>query len=159
MASFDRASATEEIRRIVLAYPEASDTGDLAGVGAFMGGIRFGPLDAPEEELHVRTADEAAASYERAVIYYDDGLSHAKHLITNIDVAFAADGSSAQATSTYVVMQARPELALQFICTGGYTDSFERVDGEWKLRERREGMDLTGDMRFHVVHPENFHGR
>jgi len=156
--SFDRALAIEEIRHVVLAYPEASDTGDLPGVGNFMEGVRFGPLDVPESDLPVRTAEEAAASYKRAVIYYDDGLSHAKHLITNIDVVFAPDGNSAQATSAYVVLQARPELPLQCICTGGYKDMLERTADGWTLRERREWMDLTGDMSFHVTHPENFHG-
>ena len=136
---FDRAAATEEIRHVVLAYPEASDTGDLPGVGAFMEGVRFGPLEVPADELPVRTADEAAASYKRAVIYYGDGLSHAKHLITNIDVAFAPDGNSAQATSTYVVLQARPELPLQFICTGGYKDSLERLDGGWTFASVANG--------------------
>jgi hypothetical protein len=107
----------------------------------------------------VRTAEEAAASYERAVIYYDDGLSHAKHLITNIDIEFSADGKGAVARSTYAVVQARPELPLQFICTGGYEDSLEHEDDGWLLRTRREWMDLKGDMSFHVVHPERFHGR
>ena len=27
------------------------------------------------------------------------------------------------------------------------------------VRERREWMDLTGDMSFHVTRPENFRGR
>lgn len=157
--TFDRALATEEIRHVVLAYPEASDTGDLPGVGRFMDGVRFGPAEVPEEELAVRTAEEAAASYRRAVIYYDDGLSHAKHLITNIDIEFSADGNAAVATSAYVVVQARPELPLQFICTGGYQDSLERRDDGWTLCTRREWMDLKGDMSFHVFHPERFHGR
>ena len=157
--TFDRALATERIRHIVLTYPEASDTGDLPGVGRFMDGVRFGPPGIPEEDLMVRTADEAAASYKRAVIYYDDGLSHAKHLITNVDIEFSDDGSAAVATSTYVVAQARPELPLQFICTGGYQDSLERSDDEWALRTRREWMDLKGDMSFHVFQPERFHGR
>jgi hypothetical protein len=157
--TFDRALATEEIRHAVMAYPEASDTGDLPGVGRFMGGVRFGPPEVPEDELAVRTAEEAASSYGRAVVYYDDGLSHAKHLITNIDIEFSADGNAAVATSAYLVVQARPELPLQCICAGGYQDSFERREDAWTLRTRREWMDLKGDMSFHVFAPERFHGR
>ena len=155
--TFDRALALEEIRHIVMSYPEASDTGDLPGVGAFMDGVHFGPPDVPEDELLVRSAEEAAASYQKAVIYYEDGLSHAKHLITNIDIDVSADGRTAEATSTYVVLQARPELPLQMICTGTYKDSLAREDGAWTLRVRREHMDLKGDMRFHVFHPERYH--
>jgi hypothetical protein len=156
---FDRALATEEIRHIVMAYPEASDTGDLAGVGAFMDGVHFGPPDIPEDELPARSAEEAAASYREAVIYYEDGLSHAKHLITNVDIDVSADGSTAEATSTYVVLQARPDFPLQMICTGTYKDSLARENGAWTLRVRRERMDLQGDMSFHVSHPERYdHG-
>ena len=53
-AHFDRAEATEAIRRIVLSYPEASDTGDLPGVGRFMDGVRLGHFGLSDEEMASR---------------------------------------------------------------------------------------------------------
>lgn len=154
-SSFDRARSVEEIGRIVLTYPEASDTGDLQGVGRFLDGVRMGHFGVPEEDLPTATADAAAEMYGRAVIYYSDGLSHAKHLITNLDTAFSPDGQAALCRSDYTVLQARPELPLQVICAGRYEDTFRRVDGHWKLAVRRECMDLKGRMDFHVRDPDH----
>jgi 3-phenylpropionate/cinnamic acid dioxygenase small subunit len=154
-AHFDRAEATEAIRRIVLTYPEASDTGDLPGVGRFMDGVRLGHFGLADEEMPVGSADAAAEMYGRSVVFYPDGLSHAKHLITNLDIAFSGGGQYARAHSTYVVLQARPELPLQPICTGRYDDSLRRIDGSWKLVARRECMDLKGELGFHVSDPSH----
>ena len=62
-AHFDRAEATEAIRRIVLSYPEASDTGDLPGVGRFMDGVRLGHFGLADEEMAIGSADTAAEMY------------------------------------------------------------------------------------------------
>jgi 3-phenylpropionate/cinnamic acid dioxygenase small subunit len=154
-SEFDRAEAIEEIRRIILIYPEVSDTGDLSGVGRFLDGSRLGHFEVPEEEMPVASADTAAEQYGQAVIYYPDGISHAKHLITNVDIAFSKDAQTARSHSTYVVLQARPELPLQPICTGRYEDTLRRLNGRWKLTVRRECMDLKGDLSFHVRSPEH----
>jgi 3-phenylpropionate/cinnamic acid dioxygenase small subunit len=153
--SLDRSEASEEIRRLVLTYPEVSDTGDLAGVGRFLDGARMGHFGVPEEDMPVATAEAAADNYGRVVIYYPDGLSHAKHLITNFDIVFSPDGQAALSRSNYTVLQARPELPLQVICTGRYEDTVRRVDGQWKLAVRRECMDLKGNLSFHVRNPEH----
>jgi hypothetical protein len=152
---FDRSQAGEEIRRVVLAYPEVSDTGDLAGVGRFLDGVRMGHFGVPEEEMPIATAEAAAENYGRVVIYYPDGLSHAKHLITNFDIAFSPDGQAALSRSNYTVLQARPELPLQVICAGRYEDTVRRDDGRWKLAVRRECMDLKGNLNFHVRDPDH----
>jgi 3-phenylpropionate/cinnamic acid dioxygenase small subunit len=153
--TFDRSEATEQIRRLVLTYPEVSDTGDLAGVGRFLDGARMGHFGVPEEEMPIATAEAAADNYGRAVIYYADGLSHAKHLITNFDIVFSPDGQAALSRSNYTVLQARPELPLQVICAGRYEDTVRLVDGRWKLAVRRECMDLKGNLSFHVRDPEH----
>jgi len=78
--TFDRALATEQIRRIILSYPELVDRGDLAGVGRLLAGVRFGAASGrnapviPREQLTTRTAEEVRQTYESAVIFYDDGL-------------------------------------------------------------------------------------
>ena len=151
---FDRAATLEDIRRVVFTYPEASDTGDVAAVGRLLDGARMGHFGVPEADLPVVSGDAFAELYERSVIYYPDGLSHAKHLITNIDIEISPDAQEARAHSNFVVLQARPELPLQVICTGRYDDTLRRNDGEWKMAVRRECMDIKGDVRFHVRQPE-----
>jgi 3-phenylpropionate/cinnamic acid dioxygenase small subunit len=153
--TFDRSEAAQEIRRLVLTYPEVSDTGDLAGVGRFLDGVRMGHFGVPEEQMPLATAEAAADNYGRVVIYYPDGLSHAKHLITNFDIVFSSDEQAALSRSNYTVLQARPELPLQVICAGRYEDTVRRVDGRWKLAVRRECMDLKGNLNFHVRDPEH----
>jgi 3-phenylpropionate/cinnamic acid dioxygenase small subunit len=150
---FDRTAAGLEIEHIVHTYPEVSDKGDLAGVGEFMGGVRFGAFGMPEDQLTPRSAADAAKMYGESVIYYPDGISYAKHLITNLDIAYSDDGHSAQARSTYVVLQVRPEFPLQVICTGGYQDTLRQENGRWKLDVRREWMDIKGDLTYHVRQP------
>jgi 3-phenylpropionate/cinnamic acid dioxygenase small subunit len=158
---FDRTASNLEVRHTVLRYPEASDTGDLAGVGRVYDGVRFGSYGVPESELSPRPADQVAKQYGESVIYYPDGLSHAKHLITNVDIAYSDDGNEAQARSFYVVLQARPELPLQVICTGGYEDTFRLTEDRWQFSVRREWMDIKGDLSYHVFSPvriETGHG-
>jgi 3-phenylpropionate/cinnamic acid dioxygenase small subunit len=150
---FDRTAASLEIEHIVHTYPEVSDRGDLAGVGEFMDGVRFGMFGIPEDQLTPRPAADAAKMYGESVIYYPDGISYAKHLITNLDVAYSDDGQSAQARSTYVVLQVRPEFPFQVICTGGYEDTLRPENGRWKLDVRREWMDIKGDLTYHVRQP------
>lgn len=153
----ERAQAVEEIRRIILTYPEASDRGDLDRVGEFLGGVLFGEPDKPLEELSSRTPEEASKMYGEAVIYYPDGTSRARHIMTNIDIAVADDGESAKSRTTYLVLQASEGLPLQPICTGGYGDTFAREDGVWKLKVRTEWMNLKGDLSQHVRMPERIH--
>jgi SnoaL-like domain len=155
-SKFDRHGATEEIRRIILDYPRLSDTGDLAGVGQLQAGVKMGAAmgqlasEIPDDDLHSASAEEAAQAYAKNVTFYDDGLSHAKHLITNLDIRFSDDGTTAEAQSFFVVLQATDGFPLQFIITGRYVDGFALEDGYWRLRTRREFLDQIGDLTHHL---------
>ena len=76
---FNRAKSTEEIRRIVLAYPDLVDRGDIAGVARLLDGVKMcnsnGILapEVPEDEIPALTADEVRNMYS-GVIFYEDGL-------------------------------------------------------------------------------------
>ena len=153
---FDRALATEQVRRIILSYPELVDRGDLAGVGRLLAGARFGaavgrnaPL-IPLDQLTTRTAEEVRETYENAVIFYDDGLPHTKHLISNIDIEFSDDRRTASSRCYYAVLQALDDFALQLIIAGRYEDVFEATPEGWRLAIRREYTDLVGDLSRHV---------
>jgi len=155
--TFDRALATEHIRRIILSYPELIDRGDVAGVARLLAGVRFGSATGrnapviPVDELATRTADEVRQLYRNAVIFYDDGLPHTKHLISNIDISFSVDGQTASSRSHYAVLQALDGFPLQLIIAGRYEDVFEATAGGWRLAIRREYADLIGDLSRHVT--------
>jgi SnoaL-like domain len=142
---FDRPLAVEEITRLLLSYPEAVDRGDFAGVGRVFDGVRLGD-DEP------RTAKEFEDLWRKTVLTYDDGLPFTKHVVTNIDIQFAQDASTARTRSYYTVLQARPEFTskIQVIIAGTYHDTFENDGTHWRWTERREKADLLGDLRFHV---------
>lgn len=154
--AFDRAAATDEILHIIHEYPRLSDGGDLAGVGRFEDGVRMGAVvgqlasEIPEDHLHVAAAEEAAEAYRSNVTFYPDGLSHAKHLITNFFIEFSDDHTVANTQSFFVVLQAEEQFPLQCIITGRYVDEFRLEDGRWRLAVRREFLDQMGDLSRHL---------
>jgi hypothetical protein len=156
MVDFDRALATEQIRRIILSYPNLIDRGDVVGVGRLLSGVRFGNAvgrNAPVialDDLIVRRASEVENLYRNAVIFYDDGLPHTKHLVSNIDISFSDDRQFATTRSYYAVLQALPDFPFQVIIAGRYEDVFEATHDGWKLTIRREYADLIGDLSHHV---------
>jgi hypothetical protein len=42
-------------------------------------------------------------------------------------------------------------LPLQPIVAGTYFDRFAKIDGEWRMVERVEDMELVGDISQHVL--------
>jgi hypothetical protein len=156
MVDFDRALATEQVRRIILSYPDLIDRGDVAGVGRLLSGVRFGNAVGrnapviPANDLVVRRESEVEDLYRNAVIFYDDGLPHTKHLVSNIDISFSEDRQHATTRSYYTVLQALPDFPLQAIISGRYEDVFEATPDGWKLTIRREYADLIGDLTHHV---------
>jgi SnoaL-like domain len=153
---FDRASATEAIRRIILLYPECIDRGNIDGVVDLLAGVKMcnsnGILasEVAEEDIPTLSAEDVRKMYTSSVIFYDDGLPHTKHVITNIDVWFSEDGQKAGSRSFYVVLQGLEDFPLQVIITGRYEDTFEFDGSHWQLRIRREYADLVGDLSRHV---------
>jgi hypothetical protein len=155
-ATFDRALATEQIRRIILSYPELIDRGDWTGVARLLSGVRYGAASGrnapviPLDQLATRTEEKVFEIYRTTVIVYDDGLPHTKHFVTNIDIMFSDDRRSASSRSSYAAMQAVDDFPLQLIVAGRYEDVFEATDEGWRLTVRREYTDLVGDLSHHV---------
>jgi hypothetical protein len=153
---FDRAKATEDIRRIILTYPECIDRGNLDGVVELLTGVKMcnsnGILapEVPDAEIPTLSAEDVRRTYSSGVIFYDDGLPHTKHVITNIDIWFSDDSRRANSRSFYQVLQGMDNFPLQVIITGRYEDTYELEDSHWKLRIRREYADMVGDLSHHV---------
>jgi SnoaL-like domain len=148
---FDRARSTEEIRRIILAYPELMDRGDVDGVVAFLTGVRLSHANGflssavPDEDIPMLTADDVRTMYSRG-LRDEDGLPRTKHVVTNIDIWFSDDGRGANSRAYCVVLRGAQEPSLQIVMAGRYEDSFEYDGDAWRLRVRRQYADIVGDL-------------
>ncbi len=152
---FDRSKATEDIRRIIMTYPEAVDRGNIEGIVDLLAGVRMcnslgiNAPEVPEADIPLLSAEDVRRIYT-GVIIYEDGLPHTKHLITNIDVWFSDDRQTAFSQCCYTVIQGMHDFPLQVIIAGRYEDTFTRATGQWRLAIRREYADLVGDLARHV---------
>ena len=135
-----------EIEKLIFAYAEYLDSGDLARVADLFAHVR---IQAAPGVVH-EGATQVRAMYDDAVRLHADGTPRTKHLITNVAVDIGDDGPTAKACSSYTVLQATDGLPLQAIITGRYHDTFHRVDGEWCFDTREMFVDLTGDLTHHL---------
>ena len=62
-------------------------------------------------------------------------------------------GARLQLAKTYGRLDEQDKVfdTLQPIVTGTYLDRFEKVDGQWRFRERRELVGGAGDMSAHLL--------
>lgn len=98
-----------------------------------------------------RGFEETREIFARTTHTYEDGLPFTLYLVTNIIIEVADDRESAVARSYYVVMQSRPDFALQPVSAGRYRDTFARDDAGWYFTERVIYADHSGDLRHHLA--------
>lgn len=137
------------IRNLLGTYCRLIDAGDFDAVGRLFADARL----CDEEGTVLATgADEAAALYRSITRAYDDGTPLTQHVVANT-VLEEADDDTLRATSSYVVLQATPDLPLQPIVTGTYVDTFTRAAGpdRWRFGERRFGIRRAGDLSHHLT--------
>lgn len=153
---FDRALATEQITRNILAYSTLIDRGDIEGAAKVITGVKMSisrgqsAPEVPEDQIPVLSAKDAVGMHTSTMVMYPEGLPRTKHIISNIDISFADDGSSATSRSSYTVLQGMDDFPLQVIVAGRCDDVYDRDGDNWKLRVRREYADMTGDLSHHV---------
>lgn len=133
------------IQELVHSYPRYLDGGDLVGLGNLFA----------HAAVHLETLGEPIVGDPAAItkMFADflrlyDGIPRTRHLIVNLIVK-PESAVLAHATSTVLVVQQTPDLPLQPIITGDYRDSFEKVDGAWRFRERFITNDLFGNLSAH----------
>jgi hypothetical protein len=131
-----------EITALIHRYPELVDGGDFDGVSELFGHATMRSGDA------AFPGSEVGDILRRLVHTYEDGRPSTKHVVTNVVVDVAGDAATARSYVT--VWQARPDFPLQAIASVRHHDQFERVDGRWRFRERRDITDLVGDMSHHL---------
>jgi 3-phenylpropionate/cinnamic acid dioxygenase small subunit len=131
----------QQIANLLYHYADLVDAAKFDEVGALFSHATYATL----------RGDQIAKGIRAAVIVYADGTPRTRHVTTNLSIDI--DGPTATASSTFVVHQSAPGLALQVIVIGRYDDRFERVDQVWRFTERNIRMDLIGDMSHHLRRP------
>jgi len=145
-----RADDYEAIRALVHRYSTLVDSGDVAGLGEL---FAHGSFVVPGTSTHATGRDEAARIFRRSLRFHDDGTPQTMHLVGNITINLGADGLSATADSCTAVFQGTKILPLQVILTATYADSFDKVDDDWRYRERVVTFVHQGLTHEHFVHP------
>lgn len=140
-----------EIEKLINRYAVCADRGDARGIAEhyarcrlILGGDRVMEVAQMGKEAFVRW-------YEAMIrIYPDSRTPKTRRIISTIVIDH--DGPGRARSQCYVVaFQATPALPLQPIIAGTLYDQFERVDGQWWIVERREELELWGDMSHHLL--------
>lgn len=138
----------DEIRSLLGRYCHLIDAGDFTGIGALMADA---VLCTEDGTPIARGADGVAQLYAGLVTLHEDGTPGTQHVVANTVLEELA-GGTVTARSSYVVLQALPDLPLQPIVTGSYVDTFARDDaGHWRFLERRFSVGRAGVLDHHLA--------
>jgi hypothetical protein len=139
----------DHIRGLLGTYCRLIDAGDFAGLGALMAGATL----RTEDGTTVATGSaEVTALYTDLVRIHEDGTPMTQHLVANTVFRDPPGDGPVTATSSYVVLQATPELRLQPVIAGTYVDTFAPdATGRWHFTERRFGIGRAGDLSHHLT--------
>jgi ketosteroid isomerase-like protein len=139
----------ESVTKLIFAYAERIDAGDFAGVADVFAHavLTFEGFDAA-----IAGTPAIQALYERTTRRYEDGTPRTKHVMTNVSVDVADDGTTATSRSYFTVLQAVPgALALQPVIAGRYHNAYGLLDGRWHFTKMHIIVDLTGDLGHHML--------
>jgi len=145
MSPADQESSYRTIETLIATYAEFVDDGDFAAVGLLLADATF-----TSGAGSVSGRDAIEKMLRDNVIVYDDGTPRTKHVTTNLAIEVDEGAGTAVSRSYFTALQALPDLALQPIVSGRYSDRFERRDGQWRFVERRVRTDLVGDVSRHL---------
>ena len=136
------------IQRLLYLYAERIDAGDFEGLADLFAHAAIHTRSLPEP---IRGREAVLALYRHSTRRYPDGTPRTRHLVCNPIIDINADGTQAEARSTFVVLQATDELALQPIIAGRYHDRFTCTDGQWHFTAREMLPELKGDLSRHLL--------
>jgi 3-phenylpropionate/cinnamic acid dioxygenase small subunit len=120
-------------------YPRSSKA--IAALDADRGGdeeVGADKLGLFDEDLLTLTA--RVARLDTGMAWAEDPPSRTRHLITNIEVEASAGEADLTVHSNFIVYRSRGETEQDFY-VGARTDRLRRVDGAWRIAERRMILD------------------
>jgi 3-phenylpropionate/cinnamic acid dioxygenase small subunit len=142
----ERDKATAAVVALLHRYCELQDAADFPAVAelfrhaayAVQGGATHHGYD---EVLAVKTHHDRV---------HEDGTLRTQHVTSNTIVEWGDRDDEVRTRSYFTVFQSTAGLPFQAVIGGRYHDTFERVDGTWRFRERRILSDLVGDLTQHL---------
>jgi 3-phenylpropionate/cinnamic acid dioxygenase small subunit len=88
----------------------------------------------------IKTLTARVARLDTGMAWAEDPPSRTRHLITNIEVVPDGADSDARVHCNFIVYRSRGETEQDFY-VGAREDKLRRVDGEWKIANRRMILD------------------
>jgi len=144
--------SARKIENLLYTYAERIDAGDLDGVAELFTHGRIHGVAGGGPETVFEGPERVRALYGRTTrIHEDTGTPRTRHVTANAIIEVDDEAGTASSRSSYVVLQATPELPLQVIITGRYGDTFHRIDGRWWFDTRTMYVDQTGDLSHHLL--------
>jgi hypothetical protein len=141
------------VMNLISRYAEYADLGDWEAIGRhYAHCVLVWPdgskLDVAEEGV------QAYVDWYDGMIrrYGENGRPRTRRLMGSIIIE---DGPAGQIKAQCKVLcfQATDTLPLQAIAAGTLYDTFEKIDGAWQIVERREDLELVGDLSQHLKGP------
>lgn len=137
-----------EIENLIYTYAERIDAGNLEGLAQLFNHAEF--INA-EGKVVATGSDEFLKLQTNAIkIYPQTGTPRTKHVTSNIIIEVDEAADRATTRSYFTVFQSAENFALQPIIAGTYKDVFERVNGNWRFRQRQPIPELIGDLSQHL---------
>ena len=88
----------------------------------------------------IRTLTARVARLDTGMAWAEDPPSRTRHVITNIEIAPDASDAELTVHSNFIVYRSRGETEQDFY-VGAREDRLRRVDGAWKIANRRMVLD------------------
>lgn len=134
-----------EVARLVYAYAERLDRGDLDGVAEL---FRFATWRSSRRTDVLRGVDQVRRAYDNVILY--DGVPCTMHVITNLAVTWIPGADVASSRCSFTVLQARPDFGPQPVLAGQYHDEFQHGADGWHFSDRLIEPELFGDLSRHM---------
>jgi 3-phenylpropionate/cinnamic acid dioxygenase small subunit len=100
----------------------------------------FGADDLGLFDEDIRTLTARVARLDTGMAWAEDPPSRTRHVITNIEIAPDASDAALTVHSNFIVYRSRGETEQDFY-VGAREDRLRRVDGAWKIANRRMVLD------------------
>ena len=112
---------------------------------AILDADRYADEDLGADELglfdeDIRTLTARVARLDTGMAWAEDPPSRTRHMITNIEIAPDASDAALTVRSNFIVYRSRGETEQDFY-VGAREDRLRRVDGAWKIVNRRMVLD------------------
>jgi hypothetical protein len=137
-----------QIERMIFQVGYAIEAGDFQRVGEIMGDATLG-ADLIGRRVY-RGAEQIRDQYARTNIVYPDRGRASKEIYHNILVDIDLDHDRATSVTSYTVAHQPPDQPFEILVAGKYEDQWERVDGEWRWRDRYVVVQFKNNLDRHM---------